>query len=73
MKFFIWLIFSLLCVVFALLPEITMYFIWHLINPSTDVMRVVVIAIFIFGGGSACVLFTFISLAIWGKGTEAIL
>lgn len=73
MKFIVWGIFSLLCGILMLIPEMGMYFIWHLLNPQTDLYRLGLIAIFVFGGGGLSFLFAILGIGLWGSGTQAIL
>ncbi len=47
----------------GLIPEFTMWGVWNLISPETEVGRIIMIAIFLFGGGAWCVFFAFLAFA----------
>ncbi len=65
--FIIW---SLICLAFALIPEAVMYFLWGVIDPVTAIERLLVIAVFLIGGGSISVLFAFLGVALWANGVK---
>jgi hypothetical protein len=73
LKFVIGLIFSVLIGAFALLPEIAMYFTWHLVNPTSELSRIALGGLFWFGGAGLCLVFGFIGLAMWASCMKAIL
>lgn len=64
-KFIGLMVMTLACFIFALLPEIGMYFLWQVVSPTTEIMRLLLIGVFIFGGGALCVLFAFLGFSLW--------
>lgn len=73
LKIFFAFLFTILLTAFALIPEIVMVFVWHLISPHTPVQKMFLIAIFFFGGGSLCVGFAFLALFLWSVVVTSIL
>jgi len=65
MKLAFGIIGSLCCLVFALIPEAAMYFLYGVVNPTTTLERILVLGAFWFGGAGMCVLFGFLALAVW--------
>lgn len=65
MKALVIAISSIVCLAISLLPEVAMYFTYWLINPSTELGRVLVLTVFWFGGLSVCVFFGFLGFALW--------
>jgi len=53
------------CLVFALIPEILMYFIYGIIDPSSTIEKILVFGLFWFGGFGLCILFAFIAFSLW--------
>ena len=72
-KLIAFIIITILCVAFALIPEAAMWFGWGLIHPETEAGRILVIALFAVFGGSWCVFFGFLGVAIWGSFISAVL
>lgn len=58
-------LFTVCCGLFALIPEIAMYFVYGMIEPSTTLEKIAVGAIFWFGGGGLCVLFAYLGFMFW--------
>lgn len=65
MKPLAFLIVTLLCLLFAILPEIAMYATWHLISPSTEITRILLMILFWATGGGLCLVFGFLAFAGW--------
>lgn len=65
------LIVSIISLVVAFLPEIVMYFLYNLIDPSTFLERMVVIGLFLLTGGPISVFFAFLGLRLWVSFIEA--
>lgn len=63
----IFLVITLLCFLFAMIPEMSMYALWNFVHPETDVARVLVLGIFWFGGVGLCVAFGIFGFAIWAS------
>lgn len=61
-------IWSIVCLVVALLPEMGMYAVYTLINPVSELARIAMFIAFWFGGAGICMLFAFLSFAIWVRG-----
>lgn len=64
---------SILCLCLALLPEIAMYFLWQLVSPQDELMRVLLVGLFFFAGGGMCILFGFLGFAAWISMTATLL
>jgi len=47
----------IISLVIALIPEMVMYLTYEMIQPTTDIARVLLLGLFWFGGGSLCLLF----------------
>jgi len=56
---------TLACLILALLPEGVMYAIYHVIQPQTDLTRVLLLVAFWFGGAAFCLGFGALALFIW--------
>lgn len=69
----LYILVSLLCLCISLLPEIAMYFLWQLVNPQDELMRVALVALFFFAGGGMCILFGFLGFAAWISITAALI
>ncbi len=67
LKLGLWLLFTGVCVIGGIIPEIAMHFIWHAVSPQTETGRVVLAIAFIAFGGSASVASAFIAFAVWAK------
>ncbi len=65
MKVFSFLLTTLLCLAFALIPEIVMYSLYGAINPVGELSKIVILAIFWFGGSGLSILFAFLGFAVW--------
>lgn len=70
MKIIKFTLITLVCAMFALVPEIAMYFTWGLINPSSEAARIAVLALFWFVGGGLCVLFAYFGVFAWLLGLQ---
>lgn len=73
MKIAFFIIGTLLCIVLGLVPEFALYALWHVLAPTTEVMRVVTGLGFLFIGGGACIAFGFLAVAIWFALLKAVL
>ena len=56
---------------FALIPETAMWFAWHLIQPESELAKILILGIFWFGGAGLCVLFGFLGFFIWAATLSA--
>lgn len=59
------LVLTVLSAVFAVIPEIIMYILWSIVHPTSEIVRLAMIFLFVFGGGSACVLFCLLAFMFW--------
>jgi hypothetical protein len=66
LKLIFGLFWTALCVTIALIPEIIMYNVWHLIEPTTTIEKILVMALFWMGGGGLCILFAVLGIGLWG-------
>ena len=73
MRIFFSLFASIVCLIIGLIPEITMYFLWGVINPETAALKALTIAIFVFGGGGLCFAFGVIAFVLWVAVMQAII
>lgn len=64
---------TVVSLIIAVLPEAGLYFLWKLVNPQTDLARVLLGLGFLFGGGGICILFGFVACVIWVGGIKAAL
>lgn len=64
---------SVLCGLIAILPEIAMYFLWNLVQPQDEIVRVALVALFFICGGGMCILFGFLGVAAWVSMTASLL
>ena len=53
------------CLALAGIPEATMYFIYGLIAPTTEVGRVLILVAFWFGGAGFCAFAAFFCFILW--------
>ena len=65
MKVLAFIFITLFSIAFALIPEGTMYYAWHLIQPVEVWQKIVILSLFWIGGLSICVWFGFIGFALW--------
>ena len=65
MKLGFLLLITFVCLVFALIPEGAMWFIWHVAAPTMEVSRLLLVVLFVTCGGGLSVLFGFLGLALW--------
>lgn len=65
MKTIIGILMSAICVAFALIPEGLMFFVYQFIAPETSLERILIFGLFAVFGGSVCVLFAFLGIALW--------
>lgn len=72
-KFIVGFFYSLFCLGIALLPEIIMYFVWHLIQPENQTQKIALIAVFIFGGGGLSVLAGVLGFGAWIAGITSLM
>lgn len=56
--------------IFGLIPELTMWGLWNVISPETELGRIITIGIFAVAGGAWCVFFAFLALAGFFKTVE---
>lgn len=70
MKFLMWLLFTIAAATIAVLPEVAMYFVYGLINPQSELSRVLVLIVFWFGGVSACIGFALFGFLIFMAATQ---
>jgi hypothetical protein len=73
LKLFFSIVFTVLFVLFALIPETIMYFTWHLVQPENPIQRLAMVALFFVGGGGLCVFFGILAVALWAAVIGAIL
>lgn len=73
MKVVFWIVGCLIALAVAVIPEVAMYFLYGLINPQSEVTRVITLLAFFVFGGSACVGFGAIGIAIFASVTGAVL
>ena len=59
----IWLLGMVVIWAIALIPEMVMYFLYHLVQPESDLTRVLTLMAFWLGGGGLCVLLGFLGIA----------
>jgi hypothetical protein len=64
---------TFLCAILALWPEFAMYIAWHLINPESELTRILLVCAFWFGGASLCVGFGALGLYMWIHGINEVL
>jgi hypothetical protein len=67
MKWSIGLLVTVFCIVVGIIPELAMWGIWSLVHPSTEVGRIVMVALFLFGGTSLSILFGIVAFVMWAK------
>lgn len=72
MKWVMLAVWSALCLGFSLIPETAMYFLWQLVNPSTQLEKIAVLALFWLGGVGLCLVFAFLGLTVWIAGLNAL-
>lgn len=72
-KFTFAVLWSVFCLVLALFPETVMYFLYAVIDPTTSVERLLVIAVFLVAGGGLSVVFGFLGLTLWAHGISELL
>lgn len=65
MKLFFMVLSTIGCVIFGLIPEIVMYFVWGLITPVTIIEKILVVGLFWFGGAGLCAVFAVVAGIIW--------
>lgn len=73
MKVVFWVLGSLLALVVGLMPEVALYFLYGVINPQTELTRVITVLSFLFLGGGACFGFGILGLALFAGVTKAVL
>lgn len=62
---------SVVSLTFALIPEMAMYFLYGVIDPTTTMEKTMVIGLFLFFGTSLSVLFGFLGMGMWLAGMKA--
>ena len=68
LKFLIWILGLVVIWAFAMIPEAVMYGLYHLVQPESDVTRVLTLCAFWIGGGGFCVILAivgFIATCAW--------
>jgi len=73
MKLIAFLIVTALSLLIGLLPELVMYFLWTVVNPTDQFVKVIMIALFLLGGGSLSIFFGVLGFAMWVALATAIL
>lgn len=58
-------LFTAFCLILGFLPEIVMYFTWHLIQPDSTIAKILLMGLFWVAGAGLCVFFGFIAISIW--------
>ena len=56
---------TLFCIIVGLWPEAAMYFVYNLIAPTTEMSRILVLALFWLGGAGVCLAFGVLSVVMW--------
>jgi hypothetical protein len=64
-KFLVMTVITLICAAIALIPPSIMYFLWHMVNPTTQEMKVVLVLGFMFFGGGFTAMFFYLAFALW--------
>ncbi len=59
------LILTIFCLAFSIIPEVSMYFLYQWIAPTSALAKVAVLAIFWCGGLGLCILFAYLGFAFW--------
>lgn len=72
-KFLYAIIATVFCIALGLIPEAIMYGVYSLINPTTELVRILVLCAFWFGGAGLCVAFATIAFLLWAHIMKEIL
>ena len=65
LKILLAVIATLLCMVLGLVPEIAMWILWGIVNPITEVARLVLIVAYIFAGTGLSIAFAVGAGSLW--------
>lgn len=73
MKALFWTVGSILSLAIASIPEVVLYFLYGIINPQTEMARVITILSFVFLGGGICIGFGVLGVMCFVAVTKAVL
>jgi hypothetical protein len=65
------LILAIFCFMFAVIPEVALYFLYPWIAPTSSLAKAVVLAMFWCGGLGLCVLFPYIGVLFYYEFSKA--
>ena len=69
-KFIAFILITLICICIAVIPETAMYFLWQMVNPQTELGKILVLGIFWCGGFVFCIMFALFGFLLWVAGME---